>query len=241
MELRITNPEENGFLKEIQWNQEEVKSWVAARVQDYKTIAYTADQAKDMKRDRADLNKLKAAFEDERKRLKKVCMEPYNRFEQQVKEITALIDEPIQLIDSQLSEIEERRKQLKQKEIEDLFGTIGFQDFITLERIMDPNWLNATVSLNKIEEQMKSLLFKVGTEVSTINSLPEFSFEALENYKKTLDLNMAIAEGQRLADIQSRNVLQKKEQDRKQRNSQRSNRKRMLQLWKQLRLMRRLK
>ena len=85
MELRITNPEENGFLKEIQWNQEEVKSWVAARVQDYKTIAYTADQAKDMKRDRADLNKLKAAFEDERKRLKKVCMEPYNRFEQQVK------------------------------------------------------------------------------------------------------------------------------------------------------------
>ena len=194
MELRITNPEENGFLKEIQWNQEEVKSWVAARVQDYKTIAYTADQAKDMKRDRADLNKLKAAFEDERKRLKKVCMEPYNRFEQQVKEITALIDEPIQLIDSQLSEIEERRKQLKQKEIEDLFGTIGFQDFITLERIMDPNWLNATVSLNKIEEQMKSLLFKVGTEVSTINSLPEFSFEALENYKKTLDLNMAIAE-----------------------------------------------
>ena len=183
-------------------------------MQDYKTIAYTADQAKDMKRDRADLNKLKAAFEDERKRLKKVCMEPYNRFEQQVKEITALIDEPIQLIDSQLSEIEERRKQLKQKEIEDLFGTIGFQDFITLERIMDPKWLNATVSLNKIEEQMKNLLFRVGTEVSTINSLPEFSFEALENYKKTLDLNMAIAEGQRLADIQKRKQQYEEEQKR---------------------------
>ena len=214
MELRIINPEENGFLKEIQWNQEEVKSWVAARVQDYKTIAYTADQAKDMKRDRADLNKLKAAFEDERKRLKKVCMEPYNRFEQQVKEITALIDEPIQLIDSQLSEIEERRKQLKQKEIEELFETIGFQDFITLERIMDPKWLNATVSLNKIEEQMKNLLFRVGTEVSTINSLPEFSFEAQENYKKTLDLNMAIAEGQRLADIQKRKQQYEEEQKR---------------------------
>lgn len=214
MELRITNPEENGFLKEIQWNQEEVKSWVAARVQDYKTIAYTADQAKDMKKDRADLNKLKAAFEDERKRLKKACMEPYNRFEQQVREITALIDEPIKLIDSQLFEIEERRKQQKQKEIEELFETIGFQDFITLERIMDPKWLNATVSLNKIEEQMKNLLFRVGTEVSTINSLPEFSFEALENYKKTLDLNMAIAEGQRLADIQKRKQQYEEEQKR---------------------------
>lgn len=79
---------------------------------------------------------------------------------------------------------------------------------------MDPNWLNATVSLNKIEEQMKSLLFKVGTEVSTINSLPEFSFEALENYKKTLDLNMAIAEGQRLADIQKRKQQYEEEQKR---------------------------
>ena len=131
-----------------------------------------------------------------------------------MKEITALIDEPIQLIDSQLSEIEERRKQLKQKEIEELFETIGFQDFITLERIMDPKWLNATASLNKIEEQMKNLLFRVGTEVSTINSLPEFSFEALENYKKTLDLNMAIAEGQRLADIQKRKQQYEEEQKR---------------------------
>lgn len=39
-----------------------------------------------MKADRADLNKLKKAFEDERKRVKKICMEPYTKFEQQVKE-----------------------------------------------------------------------------------------------------------------------------------------------------------
>ena len=79
MELKIISPGENGFLKEIQWNQEEVKAWVAARVQDYKNIAYTEDQVKDMKKDRADLNKLRTAFESERKRLKKVCMEPSER------------------------------------------------------------------------------------------------------------------------------------------------------------------
>lgn len=115
MELKIISPGENGFLKEIQWNQEEVKAWVAARVQDYKNIAYTEDQVKDMKKDRADLNKLRTAFESERKRLKKVCMEPYNLFEQQAKEVVALIDEPIQLIDSQLYELEEIRKQQKKK------------------------------------------------------------------------------------------------------------------------------
>lgn len=215
MELRIINPsEESGFLSEIQWNYEEVKAWVASRVEEYKNIAYTEDAVKDMKQDRAELNKAKTAIENERKRIKKLCMEPYEHFERQVKEVTGLIDEPIGLIDGQLKEIEEKRKQQKQKDIEELFKTIGFQDFIVLERIMDPKWLNATVSLGKIEEQMKNILFKVGTEVATISSLPEFSFEALEIYKKTLDLNQAIAEGQRLAEIQKKKQQYDEEQKR---------------------------
>ena len=214
MELKIISPGENGFLKEIQWNQEEVKAWVAARVQDYKNIAYTEDQVKDMKKDRADLNKLRTAFESERKRLKKVCMEPYNLFEQQVKEVVALIDEPIQLIDSQLYELEERRKQQKKKDIEALFYTIGFQTFVTIDNIFDQKWLNASVSLGKIEEQMKSIMYKIGTDVATIGNLPEFSFEAMEVYKKTLDLNKAILEGQRLAEIQKRKQQYEEEQKR---------------------------
>lgn len=214
MELKIISPGENGFLKEIQWNQEEVKAWVAARVQDYKNIAYTEDQVKDMKKDRADLNKLRTAFESERKRLKKVCMEPYNLFEQQVKEVVALIDEPIQLIDSQLYELEERRKQQKKKDIEALFYTIGFQTFVTLDNIFDQKWLNASVSLGNIEEQMKSIMYKIGTDVATIGNLPEFSFEAMEVYKKTLDLNKAILEGQRLAEIQKRKQQYEEEQKR---------------------------
>lgn len=214
MELKIISPGENGFLKEIQWNQEEVKAWVAARVQDYKNIAYTEDQVKDMEKDRADLNKLRTAFESERKRLKKVCMEPYNLFEQQVKEVVALIDEPIQLIDSQLYELEERRKQQKKKDIEALFDTIGFQTFVTLDNIFDQKWLNASVSLGKIEEQMKSIMYKIGTDVATIGNLPEFSFEAMEVYKKTLDLNKAILEGQRLAEIQKRKQQYEEEQKR---------------------------
>lgn len=214
MELKIISPGENGFLKEIQWNQEEVKAWVAARVQDYKNIAYTEDQVKDMKKDRADLNKLRTAFESERKRLKKVCMEPYNLFEQQVNEVVALIDEPIQLIDSQLYELEERRKQQKKKDIEALFDTIGFQTFVTLDNIFDQKWLNASVSIGKIEEQMKSIMYKIGTDVATIGNLPEFSFEAMEVYKKTLDLNKAILEGQRLAEIQKRKQQYEEEQKR---------------------------
>lgn len=86
MELRITNPQESWLTEQILWNNEELKAAIAEKVKDYKTIAYTEDSLKDMKADRADLNKLKKAFEDERKRVKKICMEPYTKFEQQVKD-----------------------------------------------------------------------------------------------------------------------------------------------------------
>lgn len=208
MELRITNPQENWLTEQILWNNEELKAAIAEKVKDYKTIAYTEDSLKDMKADRADLNKLKKAFEDERKRVKKICMEPYTKFEQQVKEITALIDEPIGLIDSQIKEIDERRKAAKREEIEELFASIGFQSFVKLDMIWDEKWLNATVTLPKIEEQMKSRMYQIGTVDVTISKLPEFKFEAMEVYRKTLDMNQAIQEGQRLADIQKRSWKQ---------------------------------
>ena len=184
MELRITNPQESWLTEQILWNNEELKAAIAEKVKDYKTIAYTEDSLKDMKADRADLNKLKKAFEDERKRVKKICMEPYTKFEQQVKEITALIDEPIGLIDSQIREIDERRKAAKREEIEELFASIGFQSFVKLDMIWDEKWLNATVTLPKIEEQMKSRMYQIGTDVVTISKLPEFKFEAMEVYRK---------------------------------------------------------
>lgn len=204
MELKIINPQESGFVKEIEWNHEELKKEISSKMDEYKTLVFTEDTIKDAKKDRADLNKLKNAFEDERKRIKKLCMDPYNRFESQVKEITSLIEEPIRLIDAQIKEVDLKKKAQKRKQIEDLFRNIGFQSFVALDQIWDDRWLNASVTLGKIEEQMKSIMYQIGEDVVTIHKLSEFSFEAMEVYKNTLNLTMAIQEGQRLSDIQKR-------------------------------------
>lgn len=215
MELKILSPQEGGFIREIQWNNMELKAEIEEKMQEYKSLAFTEDTIKEAKADRAKLNKLRTAFEDERKRIKKLCMAPYDAFEKQVKELIALIDEPIRLIDGQIKEVEEKRRNDKRREIEEMFPSIGFQPFVTLDMIWDDKWLNATVSMAKIEEQMKSQLYKIGNEVHTIRELPEFSFEAMETYKKTLDLAKAIQEGQRLSEIQKRKALYEEEQKRK--------------------------
>lgn len=51
---------------------------------------------------------------------------------------------------------------------------------------------------------MKETMYRIGEDVGTISGLPEFSFEAMEVYKKTLNLSQAIQKGQELADIQKR-------------------------------------
>lgn len=94
-----------------------------------------------------------------------------------------------------------KRKAEKQKAIEDLFSQIGFQNFVTLEKIWDPKWLNASVSMKSIEDQMKSRMYEIGNGVLTLSQLPEFGFEATEVFKETLDINKAISEAKRMSEI----------------------------------------
>lgn len=216
MELKIMSPQENVIAQEIKWNNEELKNEMAAKMADYESLVFTEETIKDAKKDRAALNKLKTAFEDERKRIKKVYMDPYNKFESQVKEVIALIDKPIGLIDKQIKEVEENKKVQKRAEIEKLFGEIGFQSFVTLEKIWDSKWLNATVSISSIQAQMQEKMYQIGSDVHVISQLPEFSFEAMEEYKHSLNLSQAINEGQRLAEIQKRKLQQEEEKRRRE-------------------------
>ena len=204
LELRIISPQENGFLKEIKWNKEEVTAGVVKKMENYRGVVYTDKTVVDGKKDRAELNKFRTEIENVRKRVKKDCMEPYNKFEKELKEVLALVDEQINAIDIQIKEVEQIKKEEKRKAVQELFESIGFQKFVTLEMIWDEKWLNATVALSKVESQMKETMYRIGEDVGTISRLPEFSFEAMEVYKKTLNLSQAIQKGQELADIQKR-------------------------------------
>lgn len=219
LELKIFSPQENGFVPEIKWNNEELKAAIAEKMKEYKGLVFTEETISEGKKDRANLNKLRGAIDDERKRVKKLCMEPCNRFEKEVKEVLALVDEQISAIDIQIKEVEQIKREEKRKAVQELFESIGFQKFVTLEMIWDEKWLNASVTLSKVENQMKETMYRIGEEVGTISRLPEFSFEAMEVYKKTLDLTQAIKKGQELADIQKRKeealARQKAEEERR--------------------------
>nr|DAH20729.1 MAG TPA: Protein of unknown function (DUF1351) [Caudoviricetes sp.] len=198
MELRVN---EVAIPEKISFNYEELKAELTEKVAFYETLVYTDDQIQDAKKERATLNKLKKTIKDDCIRRKKEYMHPFNEFEAQVNEIIGIIDKPIAAIDKQVKEFEDQKKAKKQKDIEELFAGMGFQSFVTLEKIWDPKWLNASTSMKSIEEQMRSRMYQIGDDVLTLHNLPEFGFEATEVYKQTLDINKAIKEAQRMAEI----------------------------------------
>ena len=80
MELKIYNPSEDGFIKPIEWNYEELKAELSQKLEQYKGLVYTEDQIKEAKADRAKLNALATAIDGKRKELKKQCLQPYEQF-----------------------------------------------------------------------------------------------------------------------------------------------------------------
>jgi hypothetical protein len=58
--------------------------------------------------------------------------------------------------------------------------------------------------MKQVETDIADKLKEIKTNLDTIAELKEFSFEANEIYKRTLNLDNAIAEGKRLAELQRR-------------------------------------
>lgn len=207
MQLKVNEVE---IPKKIDFNYSELKQELTEKVQMYETLVYTDDQIKQAKTDKANLNKLKKALNDERIRREREYMAPFNEFKAQINEIIGIIDKPIAIIDKQVKEAEEQKKLEKAHAIEELFKEMTKPEWVKLNAIYNSKWLNATSSMKSIREEIESRLEQINNDLATLSNLPEFGFEATEVYKVTLDINKAVNEGKRLAEIQKR----KEEQER---------------------------
>jgi DNA (cytosine-5)-methyltransferase 3A len=198
MELRI---KEVTLPEQITFNYEELKQELTAKVEMYETLVYTDEQIQDAKKDKANLNKLKKALNDERIRREKEYMQPFNQFKAQINEIIGIIDKPVAVIDKQVKEYEEKQKQEKLDNITKFFNSTIHPEWLHLSQIMDAKWLNASVSMKSIQNEITERLEQIIRDSETLSNLPEFSFEATEVYKSTLDLGKALNEAHRLAEI----------------------------------------
>lgn len=207
MELRI---EPFSFPEAINFNFEELKKELAEKVGFYKELVYTDKDIKSAKTDIANLRKLIKSMSDERIRIKKQCLQPYEAFEDKANQLTAIVNEPIALINEQIKTYEEQRRQEKKKKVEEYFNSANPPEWLPLGLFFEVRWLNASVSMKTIQAEIDARIESVNSDLATLSELPEFAFEAIETYKATLDLGKSIAEGHRLSEMQKRKAEQEK-------------------------------
>ncbi len=228
MELKIYNPQEDGFLKEIDWNYEELKTEIQGKVNDYMNLVYTADQVKDAKKDRANLNKFVEALESKRKEIKKQITEPYSAFEKQEKELIGIVNKTITNIDTQIKGYEEATRQEKLEKVKEIYAkTIGgLADVVTFDKIFKDSWLNVSTSFKSITNEITEIRDKVDNDLVVINAdTSPYAYEMKEEYLKNFDLTEAVNKKQQLEETEKKKALFEEQQKQKKDKDQKAMRK----------------
>lgn len=216
MELKI---EQYKQPEQIIFNYEELKAALLQKASHYELLVYTDEQIKDAKADRANLNRLKKALNDERIRREKEYMESFNVFKAQINEIIGIIDKPVGIIDSRIKEFEEAQKTEKFKEIEAYWHELLRDDKIPagicFKSLYNEKWLNASIKMPAIMKEIEERLEKIKNDLAVIENLPAYAFEAKECYIDTLDLGKAVSEANRLREMAEKKAAWEAEQAKK--------------------------
>lgn len=187
-ELQIVVEQEPGF---IRMNDEAVKAAVCERVAGYDTAIVTEESKTIMKGELASLRKFKKTIEDRRKEVKTTWMAPYLEFEARTKALVAIIDDPIENIDSQIKAFDEAARQKKRKQIRIKFAELAapVADYLTLDKIYDPKWENATTRMSKVSEDIQKYVDSVSKDIMSISKMQSEAVpEALNRYRNTLNM-----------------------------------------------------
>lgn len=206
LSLVINQPDEGKFLQKIGWNKQEIMDAVASITEQYEGLTYTEEQMQDAKKDRATLNAMRKAISDRRIEVKKALLAPYDAFEAEVKEVVALIDKPIAMIDEQTSAYEEKLKEDKRNELIEFFKeNVGELDgTLTFDMIFNPKWLNKSVSLKSCKEEILSSISKTETDVRAIDTMIEEKYRAYAKdfyFRKGRNMTSVLNEVGRMQEI----------------------------------------
>lgn len=218
MELKIYNPQDDGFLQKIEWNFDELKAEITAAAQDYEVSVYTDDTIKQAKTDRAKLNKFVDALNAKRTEIRKQLLKPDEQFGQEIKELTGIVQKAIDNIDSQVKDYERRQREEKTAKVRDFYDAnihdIG--EYLPFEQVMKPEYANASKSMKSIKEEILELIQKVDEGLAILSEVDSpYAGDMKEVFLKTYDIGAAMAERNRLETQEQKQKLYAEEQARK--------------------------
>lgn len=214
MELKIYNPTEGNYLKKIEWNYEELKRQITAGAEEYAASVYTDDSISNAKKDRAKLNKFIEALTGKRTEIRKKLLEPDEQFGREVKELTGIVQNAVENIDSQIKGYEQRQREEKTAKVKEFYeaNIYDLAEVLPFERVFKQEYANSSTTMKSIKEDILKKIQTVSEGLAVITELDsKYAFEAKEVFLRTYDLAAAMAEKNRLEEADRRRAAYQEE------------------------------
>lgn len=206
----------------VSCNFEQVEAAIKEVISEYRGAVFTEDSKAYAKKVVASLRAQKKMFQDNLRDEKKKYMVPWEEFESRAKALIGMYDEPIDIINGQVKEFEEKRIAEKRELIRRVYGEVfpeGLASHFPLKRIYDYKWENATTKEKEIRKAISGICEKIQNETSLIRGRnSEVTAQALSMYQKNLDLAEAL--NYINAYDQQKSEILAKEQERKRREEE---------------------
>ena len=177
-------------------NATEIKAFVAEKLKEYSVEHYGHD-AKQAAKDKAELNAAAKKLNDERIALEKQWNKPFQEFKDIVSETTAMIKEASGKLDGIVKAKEAAEKAEKKEAIVNVWDAKNFT-LVPLVQIFNPQWLNKTYKIAKVEADIDNLIQKISDDLSALEGFGEDTRTLKELYLTTLDLQDALKKGAEL-------------------------------------------
>lgn len=180
----------------------ETKNFATQIAEVYSNMVYDTseekikDTLKEMRDDRARLNKLVEGLDTKRKEIKNAFLVPLTQFEDELKSITKVIDTSKAVIDSKVKEVEEAGREAKRRAIRAYYDAVStdvepaFKDTL-FAKIYNKSWENATASKKSYVDAIDSAITSYLHGLEVLSRYEKYRDEGIEVFKLTLDLAKA--------------------------------------------------
>lgn len=161
-----------------------------------KSIEVNEDNIKVVKKELAAVNKDITTIDTVRKLIKKEILVSYTEFEEKVKEIITIVKDADNVIRTQVKELEEKEREAKKKEIENMFNDrikhYKYKSLVSFESYFEPNMANKSTSKNNIEIAISEWLEQRESDIDLINTMEHRDDILLEYTKNGYRVSNAI-------------------------------------------------
>jgi Protein of unknown function (DUF1351). len=150
-------------------NAQQIHDMVKKSLPIYNVTNYNDNNIEQAKKDKAALNKAAKALNDKRIELESEFNKPFLEFKAVISDTVGLIKQCSNKIDEVVKDNDNKRIEKKNKDICTLYSSM--QSPVTLDKIFDQRWLNKTVTMHKVEEEINKKIADINTNLEYLKNL----------------------------------------------------------------------